>query len=58
MVNGASTPVTNSITTADLNTALGLLNQIYGGLAAMTKPAGLNTHIQFCMAQVDNFGAL
>lgn len=57
IVNGAATPVVNSITNADLNTALIKLNSIYAGLATGSKPAAINTHVQFCMAQVDNFGA-
>lgn len=57
IVDGAATPVVNSITNADLITALAKLNNIYAGLATGSKPAAINTHVQFCMAQVDNFGA-
>lgn len=56
MVNGAATPITNSITNPQIIAALAQLNSIYAGTAIGSKPTGFNTHIQFCLAQVDNLG--
>ena len=56
MINGVSSPITSSITNAQLQAALTILNNIYAGVASGSKPASTNTHIQFCMAQVDALG--
>lgn len=55
MSNGASSPITNSLTKPQLQSALNILNQIYAGSATGSKPASNNTSISFCLVEVDAF---
>ena len=56
IINGTSSPITSSITKPQLQAALNVLNQIYAGSATGSKAAGVNTDIQFCLAEVDALG--
>lgn len=55
MINGSS-PITSSITKSNLQQSLNVLNLLFAGQASGSKSAGVNTNIQFCLAEIDNFG--
>ncbi len=55
--NPAASATDANLTKAQIQTALGILNQLFAGTAVGSKTiAGMNTNIQFCLAEVDNFG--
>ncbi|MBA3664411.1 MAG: T9SS type A sorting domain-containing protein [Bacteroidetes bacterium] len=54
--NPAFSATDNNLTQAQIKTALDTLNALFTGAATNGKAAGVNTDIQFCLAQVDNFG--
>jgi hypothetical protein len=63
LTNTVTTSLNPNASTTDANlsktqiqTALNILNQIFAGTSIGSKPAGYNTNIQFCLAEVDNFG--
>jgi len=55
--NPAASATDANLTKAQIQTALGILNQLFAGTAVGSKTVGgINTDIQFCLAEVDNFG--
>ena len=62
MLNTTTAPIPGTsatdanLTKPQIQTALAKLNQLYAGTAVGSKAAGLNMDIQFCLAEVDNFG--
>ncbi len=55
-LNPTANPTDGNLTKTQIQNALTVLNDLFAGTANGSKPAGINTDIQFCLAEVDNFG--
>ncbi len=56
-LNPSASSTDGNLTKPQIQSALAILNQLYAGTAVGSKTiAGLNTDIQFCLAEVDNYG--
>ncbi|MEO6305875.1 MAG: M43 family zinc metalloprotease, partial [Bacteroidia bacterium] len=56
-LNPSFSATDGNLTKPQIQAALAILNQLYAGIAVGSKTiAGANTDIQFCLAEVDNFG--
>lgn len=56
LADPAANTTDGNLSKTQIQNALLVLNKIYAGQATGSKPASLNTHLQFCLAEVDGKG--